>query len=148
MEVQKDIREFIESFHFHKVEFLLVGGYAMAFHGYVRFTEDIDFFIAPTPENSKRILAALKDFGIPANEFFEADFQTPEQVIQIGRSPNRIDILTSISGVSWDQAWKSKIKISIGGIPLWLIGKNDLIANKLASARPQDVVDASRLQAE
>src|SRR3954467_2658797 len=96
------LREFIALLNSHEVEYLVVGDYAVAFHGHPRFTGDIDFLIRPTAENAKRTLDAIRDFGFGSLELTFEDFTTPERIIQLGRPPNRIDILTSISGVEFD----------------------------------------------
>ena len=146
MELQKDFREFIELFLSHKVEFLLVGGYALAFHGAPRFTEDIDFLVRITPENAERIEAALADFGFQSIGITKSDFLESDQVIQLGRPPHRIDLLTSISGVSWDEAWKTRQEVQFGGHTLYAISRAQLIQNKRASGRLQDLADVARLE--
>src|SRR5687768_152172 len=146
MELQKDFREFIELFLSHKVEFLLVGGYALAFHGAPRFTEDIDFLVRITPENAERIEAVLADFGFQSTGITKQDFLEPEQVIQLGRPPHRIDLLTSISGVSWDEAWQARQEVQFGGHTVDVIGREHLIQNKRASGRIQDLADVARLE--
>src|SRR5262245_13917682 len=110
MKLQRDIREFIELLLSQKVAFLLVGGCALAFHGSPRFTEDIDFFVFVSPENAAKLAEVIQEFGfgelgLNANDFLEHD-----QVIQLGRAPNRIDLLTGISGVTWEDAWASRIR--------------------------------------
>lgn len=146
MELQKDSREFIRLFLSHKVEFLLVGGYALAFCGAPRFTEDIDFFVRISPENARRIEAALTEFGFGAVGITAADFLELEQVIQLGRAPQRIDLLTSISGVTWGEAWNGRQEVELGGHRVWAMGRDGLIRNKRASGRPQDLADVARLE--
>ncbi|MGZ8901172.1 MAG: nucleotidyl transferase AbiEii/AbiGii toxin family protein [Limisphaerales bacterium] len=146
MELQKDIREFIASFLSHRVEFLLVGGYALAFHGAPRFTEDIDFLVRISPENAERIEAALASFGFQSVGISQADFLEPEQVIQLGRPPHRIDLLTSITAVSWEEAWSERQEVDLGGHKVSAIGREHLIVNKRASGRLQDLADVARLE--
>jgi hypothetical protein len=146
MDLPKDFREFIALFLSHKVEFLLVGGYALAYHGAPRFTEDIDFLVRISPENAKRIEAVLRDFGFGSIGISSADFLEPEQVVQFGRPPRRIDLLTSISGVSWEDAWTSRQEVELGDHRIWAIGREALIENKQASGRPQDLADVARLE--
>src|SRR4051812_44547036 len=146
MQLSKDIEECIELFHSKGVEFLLVGGYALAAHGAPRFTEDIDFLIRISGENAKKVSEAMWEFGFPPSELGADDFLKTEQVIQLGRPPNRIDILTSIDGVSWEEAWASRIQISLGTKRCWAIGLEPLIQNKKASGRPQDLADVARLE--
>jgi hypothetical protein len=101
------LREFIELLTSHGCEFLVVGGHAVAFHGHPRFTGDIDFLIRSTSENESRVLAALRDFGFGQLELRVEDLTKPESVVQLGRPPNRIDLLTSISGVEFERAWSN-----------------------------------------
>ena len=105
MTLQKDIREFVALLLSRKVDFLLVGGYALAFHGSPRFTEDIDFLVMVSPENAARLEQVLQEFGFGELGVTAAHFLEPDQVIQLGRSPNRIDILTGASGITWEEAW-------------------------------------------
>lgn len=144
--LQKDIREFIALLLSHKVEFVLVGGYALAHHGAPRFTEDIDFFILTSPENADRLGMVVNAFGFSDTGLTRNDFLEPDQVIQLGRAPNRIDILTGISGVSWQEAWESKESMDLDGLQLWVLGREALIKNKRTSGRPQDLADAARLE--
>ncbi len=146
MELPKDIREFIELLLSEKVEFLLVGGYALAFHGAPRFTEDIDFYVRISPDNAGRVAQALDKSGFGQVGIKREDFLEPEQVIQLGRPPNRIDLLTSLSGVSWEEAWADRQPISFAGTSCWTLGRKTLIANKRASGRPQDLADVARLE--
>jgi hypothetical protein len=146
MQLSKDIEECIELFHSKGVEFLLVGGYALAAHGAPRFTEDIDFFIRISRHNAEKVLEALLEFGFPRSEIRVEDFLEPEHVIQFGRPPHRIDILTSIDGVTWEQAWESRTELALGTKRCWAIGLTALIQNKRASGRPQDLADVARLE--
>jgi hypothetical protein len=143
--LQKDLAEFVASCLSHKVDFLIVGGYAVALHGYPRFTKDIDLLIACSPKNAERVEHVLREFGVPENEVTRADILKPNYAIQVGRPPNRVDLLTSISGVDWAAAWASRTPIELSGQKCWMIGRDLLIQNKRASARPQDLVDADNL---
>lgn len=146
MKLHQDIREFIELCLLRKVEFLLVGGYALAFHGAPRFTEDIDLMVLVSPGNADKLHAALTDFGFGEAGITREDFLEPGQVIQLGRAPNRIDILTGISGITWQEAWTSRIQVNLDGIEIQVIGKTELIRNKQATGRPQDLADVARLR--
>ena len=146
MELQKDIRAFVELLLSRKVECLLVGGYALAYHGAPRFTEDIDFFVLVSPENAQRLANVIDDFGFGDLGLSAADFQQPDQVIQLGRAPNRIDLLTGLSGLTWDEAWESRVPITLDGLDLWAIGRDALIKNKRATGRTQDRADAEKLE--
>ncbi len=148
MHLQKDIREFIELLHSQKVECLLVGGYALAFHGAPRFTEDIDFLVLVSPENADRLERVLLAFGFGDVGIQREDFLKRDQVIQLGRAPNRIDLLTGLSGVSWEEAWQSRESLDLGEVQVSVIGREVLIKNKRASGRPQDLADATRLALE
>ena len=145
MELQSDIREFTELLLSERVEFLLVGGYALAVHGAPRFTEDIDFFVLLSPANAKRLVAVLDNFGFGGLDVDEADFLKSDFVIQLGRAPNRIDLLTGIDGVTWSEAWESKKWVEFDGLTIPVIGKEALIRNKSATGRTQDRADVERL---
>lgn len=143
MKLSKDLREFVELLNSRKIKYLLVGGYAVAYHGLPRYTEDIDFLVEISPENAVLIADAVKDFGFP--KFKPKDFQKSEVVIQLGRAPNRIDLLTSVTAVSFEEAWKTKIETNLDGLPVWVISKELLVRNKLATGRGQDLADVERI---
>ena len=145
MEIRNDFKELLELFNNHKVEYLIVGGYALAFHGAPRFTGDIDLFVRPARENAERILAALKDFGFGSLDLSEDDFSVPGKVIQLGVPPVRIDIVTSISGVSWERADTGKVPGQYGQTPVCFISRVDFIANKRAIGRRKDAADIEAL---
>ncbi len=145
MELQKRFRGFVELHLSGKVEFLLVGGYALAVHGAPRFTEDIDFLIHLSAKNADRLIQVIEKFGFGDLEIERDDFLKPEFVIQLGVAPNRIDILTGIDGLNWEETWDSKIDYELDGLPIHVIGKEQLIKNKLASGRTKDLADAERL---
>ena len=146
MMLQKDIREFVALLLSRKVEFLLVGGYALAFHGAPRFTEDIDFLVLVSPENATKMAGVMEEFGFGELGLAAADFLVPDQVIQLGRAPHRIDLLTGISGVTWEVAWESRLEAELDGLVVSVIGKSALEANKAATGRPQDLADLARLR--
>jgi Nucleotidyl transferase of unknown function (DUF2204) len=148
MEVQKDFRELLELFNAHKVEYLIVGGYALAFHGVPRYTGDIDIFVKPDTENALRILKALDEFGFGSLDLKEEDFRSPNKVVQLGYPPVRIDIITSISGLSWDEAYEGLDKGKYGDVPVYYIGLNHYILNKRASGRKKDIADLEALGEE
>lgn len=145
--LQTDLREFIGLLNSHSVEYLVVGGHAVAFHGHPRFTGDIDFFIRATGENADRVLRALDEFGFGSLGISASDLTAPGQVVQLGRPPNRIDILTSISGVDFDSAWAARAPADLDGHEVNFIGADDLLKNKQASGRPKDLADAAKLLA-
>ena len=145
MEAQKDFKELLESFNARRVDYVIVGGYALAFHGAPRFTGDLDVLINPAPENARRVLDALQAFGFDSVGLSLADFTTPDRVTQLGVPPVRVDILTSVSGVSWDAVDAGKVASTYGGVPVHFIGRVEFIANKRASGRPRDLADLDAL---
>ena len=147
MKLHPDIREFIALCLSRKVEFLLVGGYALAVHGAPRFTEDIDLMVLVSPANADKLWQVLEDFGFGDVGIHREDFLEADQVIQLGRAPNRIDLLTGISGVTWQEAWESRIATFFDDLEIPVIGKAHLIRNKQATGRPQDHADVARLLA-
>ncbi len=146
MKLHPDVREFVALCLSRKVEFVVVGGYALAFHGAPRFTEDIDLMVMVSPENAERLESVLRDFGFGEVGITRSDFLDEDQVIQLGRAPNRIDLLTGISGVTWEEAWASRIAVTLDGLDVFVIGKAELEANKQATGRPQDLADVERLR--
>jgi len=148
MEVQKDFKELLELFNVHKVKYLIVGGYALAYHGAPRYTGDIDIFVKPEAENALCILNALNEFGFGSVGLKEEDFKNPNKVVQLGYPPVRIDIITSLSGVSWDEAFEKRDKGKYGDIPTYYIGRDHYIQNKRASGRKKDLADLEALGEE
>ncbi len=145
MEVQPDFKELLALFNDHRVSYLIVGGYALAFHGAPRFTGDLDIFIKPDHENAQRIVAALDAFGFTSLGLTESDFEQPDQVIQLGVSPVRIDLITSITGVSWDEAFAGKVPSSYGDVAIHYIGREHFVLNKRATGRTKDLADIEAL---
>lgn len=145
--LQADLKEFIDLLNSHKVEYLLVGGHAVAFHGHPRFTGDIDFFVRTSAENVQRLLTTLDAFGFGDIGITENDLLKPKRILQLGHPPNRIDILNSISGVDFDSAWESRVEASIDGQPVIIIGWNELLQNKRAAGRQKDLGDIEKLLA-
>ena len=148
MKVQKDFKEFLALLNAHKVEFIIVGGYALAFHGAPRFTGDIDVFIKSDKKNGERILNALVDFGFGSLDITLEDFLQPNNIIQLGVPPVRIDLITSISGVTWDEAFSSKETGLFGDVSVSYIGREQFINNKRASGRIKDLADLESLGEE
>ncbi|MHC4517134.1 MAG: hypothetical protein ACYTAS_00970 [Planctomycetota bacterium] len=145
MEIPNDFRELLELFNAHKVEYLVVGGYALAFHGAPRVTGDMDLFVRPTSENAKRILVALSEFGFGSLNLVADDFTRPGNVVQLGIPPVRIDIITSVTGVSWEEADTGKTPGCYGDTAVFFIGREDFIANKKATGRTRDAADIEAL---
>jgi hypothetical protein len=127
-------------------EYLIVGAYALATYGIARATGDIDIWVRPTLENAERVWAALEQFGAPRRKLTRADLHTPNNVFQIGVAPNRIDILTSITGVEFDEAWQQRKQTQVNGISVCVIGRGQLLKNKRAIGRPKDLADAAWLE--
>lgn len=146
MKLSNDLREFIELLNSLGVDYLVVGAHALAWHGLPRYTKDIDFLVHAEPGNVEKLLQALDQFGFGSLGLKAIDFLTPNQVIQLGREPNRIDLLTSISGISWFDCWQTKVKGEMGGVTVHFLGRDAYITNKRAAGRPQDLADASRLE--
>ena len=145
MEAQQDFKELLELFNVHKVEYIIVGAYALAFHGAPRFTGDIDILVRPLPENAKKILSALQDFGFGALKLTADDFQKPDYVVQLGTPPVRIDIVTSITGVTWEEADRGKQAGVYGDVSVFFLGRDQYITNKRATGRLKDKADLEAL---
>jgi hypothetical protein len=148
MEIQQDFKDLLELFNAHKVEYIIVGGYALAFHGAPRYTGDIDIFVKPDDENAARIMSALEVFGFGSVGLAAQDFERPGQVVQLGVPPVRVDIITSISGVSWNEAFSHRAVGKYGDIQVHYIGQDQFIMNKKAMGRKKDLADLEALGAE
>ena len=148
MEVQQDFRDLLALLNEHEVEFLIVGAYALAFHGAPRFTGDLDIFVRPAPDNAARLLDALAEFGFKFPNLTADDFSNPNKVVQLGFPPVRIDLITSITGVSWDEAAAHKEAGDFGDVPVNYLGRDQYIANKRATGRRKDLADLEALGEE
>jgi hypothetical protein len=146
MQLNPDFSDLFAELNNGGVRYLLVGGYAVGVHAEPRFTKDLDVWIEPTSDNAARTYAALAMFGAPLHQFAQTDLERPGMVIQIGLPPNRIDLLTSIDGVTFDEAWGSRSQIQYGPYAVHVIGADHLIQNKRASGRPQDLADVESLE--
>jgi hypothetical protein len=129
-----------------RVDYLVVGGYAVAGHGIPRATGDIDLWVRPTAENASRLWQALERFGAPRSRLTPQTFTQPDIVYQIGLPPNRIDFLTSIDGVDFEDAWSERYFSDLGGLAIVMLSRRHLIINKRATGRPQDLADVARLE--
>jgi hypothetical protein len=136
----------LSAFLEERVDYLVVGAYAVASHGLPRATGDLDLWVRSEPENARRLWRALAKFGAPLSELTESELSRPGLVFQIGVEPSRIDILTSIDGVEFDDAWKDRLEIEVDGLCVQVIGRAHLITNKKAVGRPQDLADVARLE--
>lgn len=145
MQLDRDFKEFVALLNAHNVRYLIVGGYAVAAHGLPRYTGDFDTWIWLSKENAQRVLGVLDEFGFGGLAITEEDFSREDSVVQLGYPPHRIDLLTSISGVNFEDAWLRRLDVEIEGEVVGFIGREDLIANKRAVGRPQDLADVARL---
>jgi hypothetical protein len=148
MKLDKDFNEFVELFVAKDVRFLVVGGYALAAHGYPRATDDFDAWVWANSENAEKIIEGLTEFGFGKLNLSADDFTTLDRVVQLGYPPYRIDIITSISGVEFDTAWANRLVVDVDGLQVPFIGRDDLLANKRATGRPKDLLDVEYLTRE
>ncbi len=145
--ISSDYRDILSVFIEEGVEYLVVGAYALAAHGLPRATGDIDLWVNATSENARKVWRSLKKFGAPLSQIDSKDFEGPGIVYQIGVPPNRIDILTSIDGVEFADAWSSRYQVDIEELTVPVISREHLILNKKTAGRPQDLVDIAQLEA-
>lgn len=145
MKLPSDLRAFVESLNFAGVKYVVVGGYAVSYHGRPRFTGDIDFFIEASVENGTRVVRALDHFGFGSIDVKAEDFAHPDQIFQFGFPPNRIDIITHIDDVTFDEAWGARITDTLDGLDVAYISKEHLLRNKRATNRPKDQGDLDAL---
>ena len=145
MSANPDYRDLFKIFLEEKVEYLIVGAHAVIFYAEPRYTKDIDIWVRPSDDNASRVWRVLKKFGAPMEGLTVKDFTNQELVYQIGVEPNRIDIMMGIKGVEFDIAWKNKVESSYDGIPIYILGRNELINAKKAGSRPQDLLDLEKL---
>ncbi len=146
MDFNQDFRDMLVALNDAEVDYLVVGAYAVAAHGFPRATGDLDIWVRANPESAENLLSALTVFGAPMHEVSAADFSSPSIVFQIGVPPGRIDLLTDVSGVNFDAAWSNRMTVEIDGVKLSIIGRSDLIANKRATGRPKDIADLAFLE--
>ena len=141
-----DFKEFIELLNSHGVEYLLVGGYALAIHGHPRYTGDMDIWVKPDRANATKVMAVLEDFGFGELDLTIDDFTKPGNVIQLGYPPLRIDLLTQPDGVDFNDSYKQKLDVAYGGLTVHVISLDDFKKNKAASGRPKDLEDLRNLE--
>jgi predicted nucleotidyltransferase len=140
-----DFKDLLGLFNEYQVEYLVIGGYAVVEYTEPRFTKDLDIWVKASEENAQRVYEALSRFGAPVRQLTATDFSREGYFFQMGREPQRIDVLMSIPGVPFDQAWINQHEVQIDGQTVRFIGLQDLITAKEASGRPQDLLDAARL---
>ena len=141
----QDFREFIELLIKNKAEYLIVGGYAVGIHGHPRYTGDLDIWLNPTPQNAELILRSVNEFGFSSFNLTKADFMKAGNVIQLGYPPLRIDLLTEIDGVTFEECFENRKEVIIGDLKVNFIGYNDLLKNKKETGRPRDIDDIDNL---
>ena len=146
MDLHDDWKEFCALLNRHEVEYLVVGAFALAFHGLPRLTADIDFWVNPTPENALRLTAALSEFGFPSTREQVDQFAEPHRIWQIGLPPFRIDVLTSIDGVAFPEAWGDRVQGDLAGTLVNYISRAHYLRNKRSTTRARDRQDADRLE--
>lgn len=145
MELNQDFREFIELLNSNEVEYLVVGGYAVGFHGNPRFTGDIDFWLAISRKNASRIMKVLSDFGFSSLDITEDDFLNQDLIIQLGYEPVRIDLLTSVTGLNFEDCFPRRVDADLAGLKVSFIHLNDLKINKSKTGRNKDLGDLDSL---
>jgi len=145
--MNRDFAEMLSALADEGVEYLVVGGYAVAAHGLPRATGDIDLWVRPTPDNAARLWRALDRFGAPRSRLNAETFTQRDVVYQIGLPPSRIDLLTTIDGVDFDDAWRDRVECVVDGVAFRMLSRSHLLANKRATGRPQDLADVARLEA-
>jgi len=144
--LNQDFKEFIQSLNDNGVRYLVVGGYAVALHGYPRYTKDMDIWVEMTTENASNVIKALNQFGFGSIDLKESDFTVPDQIIQLGYPPSRIDILTTLPGVEFSDCFPSHITVDIEGVSVNFIDLENLKKNKKATGRHQDLADLENLE--
>lgn len=141
-----DFKDLLHEFSAHRVDYLVVGAHALAAHGHVRATKDMDVWVRPDPDNAQRVVDALTAFGAALHGTTVADLSGPDFVLQLGVDPIRIDVITSIDGVTFEEAWPARLQTTFTGEPVGVLSRQHLIQNKLAAGRPQDLADVEYLR--
>jgi len=147
MSLCSDWIDLLKALNDAKVRYLVIGGHAFTLHVEPRYTGDLDLWTEPSPANAQRLWTALQEFGVPLDVVSLADFTNLQTVYQMGTVPNRVDILTDIVGVTFQQAWKARVGAQLGGVPVFILSRSHLIRNKLAAGRDQDLLDVKKLTA-
>lgn len=146
--MNRDFVEMLSALSAAGADHLIVGAYAMAAHGWPRATGDIDIWVRPTRENAARVMRALEAYGAPLFDLTTDDLVRPDTVFQIGVPPGRVDILSGVTGIEFDEAWESRIPLTLGGVATQAIGFEALLKNKLAAGRPKDLADVAWLRSK
>jgi len=145
VQINSDFADLLRAFNAAGVDFLIVGAYAVGLHARPRATGDLDVLVRPTRENAQRVRRALAEFGAPIDDLTIDDLTSDDLIFQIGVAPVRIDVITAISGVTFDSAWAGRVSGNLGGIDVNVIGRAELIVNKRAAGRPKDLADLEAL---
>jgi len=145
LEIHQDFSELLREFVAEGARFLIVGGYAVGVHARPRMTKDLDLFVARDPENAARVYRALLRFGAPLEDVSERDFTSDDLIYMMGRAPVRVDVLTSIESVEFEEAWQGRVAVQLGEITVNVIGRDALLKNKRAVGRPQDLADVDAI---
>jgi hypothetical protein len=143
--MNRDFVEMLSALGAARVDFMIVGAHALAAHGVPRATGDLDIWVRPAPLNARRVLEALRAFGAPLFDLTADDLAGPDTVFQIGVPPSRVDILTGISGVTFEEAWPNRMEIAVAGLSVAVIGRDDFVRNKRSAGRPKDLADIALL---
>ncbi len=146
MKVEKDYEDFLKLLNKNSVKYCIIGSFALAFHAKPRYTKDMDILVEPTKENADRVIQTLKEFGFESLDLTRDDITTRDQVIQLGYEPVRIDLVSSIAGCTFEEVWKNRVVSRYGKVKAYFISKHDLIRNKKAAGRKQDLADLDMLQ--
>lgn len=141
-----DFNDLLSRFDARGVEYLVVGAHALAVYGHVRATKDLDIWVGPSPDNAEKVFSALSDFGAPLLDLTVEDLSRPGLTFQIGVPPVRIDVLTAIDGLEFEPAWVNRYRTNLDGLAVWVISRDDLIANKRAAGQAQDLADIEYLE--
>jgi Nucleotidyltransferase of unknown function (DUF6036) len=139
--LNSDFRDMLSCLKNARVDFIVVGAYALAAHGRPRATGDIDIWVRNSPENAKKLMSALAQFGAPLTNLTQEDFTSPDIIVQLGVEPSRIDLLTSIDGVDFDEAWRNKLEVTIDDLSIYVLSRADLLKNKKSTGRAKDQAD-------
>jgi hypothetical protein len=146
MATNPDFRDLLSALSAEGADFIVVGAHAVMFHTSPRYTKDLDVWVRPTRANAERVHRALGVFGAPMADLTVDDLAVPGTIFQIGIAPNRVDIITSIDAVTFDEAWPRRVSSRYGGVPIALLSIDDLLTNKRAAGRTQDLLDVERLE--
>lgn len=145
MALNQDFKEFLQSLNANNVRYLVIGGYAVAFHGHPRYTKDLDIWIDIDKQNAANVIKALADFGFSTLDLQPSDFLEPDMVIQLGYPPSRIDLLMGVAGAAFDECFAARLETDVDGIQVSFIDRANLVLLKRAAGRPQDLADLDNL---